>query len=92
MAAAVDVIACVLPHATAVTGNRAFPRIADEPRVVRMRGCPACVVVLHVAEVLHVHLSSSDVEGSVSVREEHGGQGHPQVGEASAVDQGLQGG
>ena len=86
MAAAVDVTACVLPHATAVTGNRAFPRIADEPRVVGMAGCPGCVVVLHVAEVLHVHLRVI-----VSVREEHGGQGHPQVGEASAVDQRLQG-
>ena len=40
-------------------------------------------VVLHVAEVLYVHLRRR----TFSVREEeHCGQGHPQVGEAGAVD------
>ena len=56
-----------LQPATAAIDRRASPRTVDQPWVVGMLGCPACIVVQHIAKVLYADLCVG-VECSVSVK------------------------
>lgn len=87
---AVDVVVClgavacrlVFPPATTATGGRASPSITDQPWVIDMLCCPS-----YIAKVLYGHLRVIVQRRLFSVcEEEHGGQGHPHLGEASAVE------